>query len=363
MADNQSNAPEQDSNDVNNPNPVAAEPSYAEVMAALESGDSAALDRLMAVQKEEEEEEEQSNPDGENKEGNQPEPVEGQGSQEHNADPNGAAPNAAPNAQPTQNNQPNQEDELRRELHRVKSELGRVGAMQRKMQQLEDELRAVRARASDPNAGQNTGNPNQPAKPELPEKIKTRIEQLRAVDPDLADTLQDMYEATAQRDDHTREDVMRTIEERQQQEEAERFYLEQKAILTEIVPQHEQVFAMPEWKEWKDTLLPNQRAMAESGYALEAAQALQAYAYWYKGKYGNVEQPSPTSSEGGDPNNANANVGTNPTPNHVVEQRNRRIEASAGVRNVPAKPQENFDPEAYFHEQYTKLGKAQGIIK
>lgn len=362
MPNNVSNAPEQDENKGTNTNPVAKEPSYEEVMAALESGDGAALDRLMAVNESDDDSDQDTDEasDGENGNGNEPPVEKDQGSQEDDTrnEPVEAA-NAASNAQPQQNNQPDPNEELRRELHRVKSELGRVGAMQRRMQQLEEELRATRARAS-ANEPANGGNSNQPKEPQIPEKVRTRIEQLRAVDPDLADTLTEMYSSVTESDHATREDVMRAMEEQRHQEEADRFYAEQKQLLSQYVPQHEQVFASPHWAEWKDQLLPGQRAMAESGYAMEVAQAIQAFAHWYKSNYGNPQQ-SPASSQGGDPNAADPNAETGNNRNSVDEQRKRKLEASTGVRNTPAKPTEVFDEQAYFTETYNRLLKDQGL--
>lgn len=364
MPIDKSNAPEQDSNGTVNTNSVGQEPSYTDVMAALEAGDSSALDRLMAVEQGKETEDEEDTSDNEeNTEGKESETDEGQGSQDDSDDEPAEAANAASTAQPTQQNQPDPQEELRRELHRLRSDVGRVAGLQRKVQELERELRTARARtpANEPSP---QGGSNQPAAPQLPDNIRNRIEQLRAIDPDMADILTEMYAASAQRDDHTREDVMREISERQYQEEMDRHYAEQKALLSEYVPEHERVFASPQWQEWKETLLPGQRAMAESGYAVEVAQAINAFAHWLRASQGN-QQSSPASSQGGDPNgnNTNMNAANGGNPNPVVEQRQRKIETSAGVKHTPAKAHEEFDAEQAFSEWYTKLGKANGVIK
>lgn len=364
MSDNQSKTPEQDSNGTVNTNSAGQEPSYTDIMAALEAGDSSALDRLMAVEKGEEDNDKEDT-EG-NKEGEESEGKQTQGSHEDDDsknEPAEAAKNAASTAQPTQQNQPDPNEELRRELHRLRSDVGRVAGLQRKVQQLESELRAARARTHERDDSQQ-GSSNQPAQPKLPENVRIRIEQLRAVDPDLADTLTEMYAASAQRDDHTREDVMREVEERHRQEELDRHFAEQKALLTEWVPEHERIFAAPQWSEWKETLLPGQRAMAESGYAVEVAQAIQAFAHWLRASQESNQQ-SNASSQGGDPNgnNTNLNASNGGNPNPVVEQRQRKIETSAGVKHTPAKAHEEFDAEKAFSEWYTKLGKANGVIK
>lgn len=355
MNDNQSNTPEQDQN--NNPG-MEQEPTYSDIITAIESGNSAELDRLMAVEtaKQGSEFEFEDKDEEEEEEGNtaqrSPEP-----------EPKEAAPDAASTADDnTDKQKPDELEEIRRELHRVKSEAGRVAALQRKVSELEGQLRASRARTSateQPEQGSST----QPAKVEIPDNVRNRIEQLRAVDPDLADTLQEMYTASTQSDQRTREDIMREVEEQRQSEEADRHFAEQKALLSEWIPEHEQVFASNEWSAWKDTLLPGQRAMAESGYAVEVAQAINAFAHWLRASQG-PDQKSSTSSEGGDPNQRNnTNVSNGQVQNPVVEQRNRKIEASAGVRNAPAKAHEEFDADKYFSEVYTQLGKSAGIIK
>lgn len=361
MPIDKSNAPEQDSNGTVNKDSVGQEPSYSDVMAALEAGDSSALDRLMAAEGKEPAKEEPTPGNEENKEGEESETDEGQGSQDDSNDEPAEAANAASTAPNAQKNEPDPQEELRRELHRLRSDVGRVGGLQRKVQELERELRTARARtpANEPSP---QGGSNQPAQPQLPDNIRNRIEQLRAIDPDMADILTEMYAASAQRDDHTREDVMREISERQYQDEMDRQYAEQKALLTEYVPEHERVFSSPQWHEWKETLLPGQRAMAESGYAVEVAQAIQAFAHWLRASQGN-QSPSNASSQGGDPSNLNQNASNNGNPNPVVEQRQRKIETSAGVKHTPAKAHEEFDAERYFHETYTKLGKDAGIIK
>lgn len=363
MSDNQSKTPEQDSNGTVENSSAGQEPSYTDIMAALEAGDSSALDRLMAVEKDEDEDD-NGNTEG-NKEGEESEGKKTQGSQEDddsNKEPVEAA-NAASTAQDATHNQPDPNEELRRELHRLRSDVGRVAGLQRKVQELERELRTARARTHERDDSQQ-GSSTQPAQPKLPDNIRNRIEQLRAVDPELADTLQEMYAASAQRDDHTREDVLRQVEERREQEEMQRHFAEQKALLSEWVPEHEQIFASPQWADWKETLLPGQRAMAESGYALEVAQAIQAFAHWLRASQGNHAQ-SNASSKGGDPNgnNTNMNASNGGNPNPVVEQRQRKIEASAGVKHTPAKAHEEFDAEQYFSQVYNDLGKKNGVLK
>jgi hypothetical protein len=358
--------PSKDTEQLQNTNENSDALDYHAVAAALESNDSSQLNRLMAAEPDKEDEQDPNGvtPDADgNTESNETDTDKGDSSQngvnnEANQGAAGATP-AAP-AAPT-------EDEIRQELHRLKSEVGRVPALQRQLMQLQSELRAERARSSsNVNSNQSTESPT-PKEVTLPDEVKRKIESIREVDPDIADAMELMYknQASQQVDpDALRAELRQEFTAQREEEDAIRFQQEQLSILAQAVPQYQQVFASTEWSQWKDTLSPGKRALAESAHAEDVLVAINSFAHYMQAQMnpqGTHQNTSAASSGGGDPN-ASTNAATSGTSN-IAAARNQKVNASPAVRSTSAKAGVPFDGEAQFHEEYARITKELGIVK
>lgn len=241
---------------------------------------------------------------------------------------------------------------LEQELHRLRSDAGRVPFMQRRLAELERELRAYKARTPDSSKESKSAPTAEAlAKIELDPDTKKEIEDLKEIDPVLARTLERVSKLAIHNANTRTDHVVETFTQSEREAEEQRFYMEQKAELSRMIPRHDEVFSMPEWREWKDTLTPGQRALAESAYANEVAQAIYAFADHMRRREGVTDEDGKTPST--------------PTPKpktEVSEARSRKVGSTADVKSSAAKHDEPFDEDKYFREMYNKIGKDSHIL-
>lgn len=326
--------------------------SYNDIMSALEKGDSQTLTRLMADEEEEgepkqevDEQEDEGNPDSEQDDSPNDDDSK-QELKEEEKEPAASTDDAAVTKTDAE-----RIAELERELHKARSDAGRVPYIQRRIQELERQVRA----AQQPAAPKAADSVKTPQEIEIPAALKKRYDTIRETDPDLADTLEETYRMQVgfahQASTLSVEEVRREQAEREDRE----FFLTEKAKLLSAVPQADTVFAMPEWKAWKESLSPGYRALAESGYADEVVLAIQAFAADYR------------AARGTDPLGQTAQQTQQPPvqkqPSEVEKARQRKVGAAAEVKPAAAKAVEDLDEEKLFAEIYNKLGKEQGLIK
>lgn len=328
---------------------------------ALEKGDTEELDRLMAVADEapenDEEDKEPEVPEVEdtdsteekvpeeddaNESEDSPTEVDDGDSTKDGEDPTEAAVTAASTVTNTE-----REKELERELQRVKSDAGRVPFIQRRMAELERELRAYKAREAQPTPG--TGGTNA-ASVELDPETQREIDELREVDPVMAKTLERVAKAALAAASSRVDQVVTTFTQADQEAEDYRFLSEQKAELLREIPQADQIFATPEWSRWKDTLTPGQRAMAESAYATDVKQAIYAFAAAMQAAQGRPAQPAPAVQQ------------PDPAAEKVKQARNQKVAKSADVSAATARRTVELDEAAFFEEAYNKVGKDNHIL-
>ena len=323
---------------------------FSAISSALASGDTENLDKLMsktATEVQEEVDTNQEVPDtevDENAESGKP-------------DDEGKVPDkdtsvATTEAAPAASTAPAVEDveAIKQELHRYRSDAGRVPHMQRRMAELERELRAYKARTTEgSNDGKTTvGSSVDPKSVVLDEETQRTIDEFKETDPALAKALERVARSAIAAANSRVDTAVTTLTQSEQEAEDYRFYMEQKTELLRVVPQAEQIFATPEWKAWKERLTPGQRAMAESAYATDVSQAIYAFAADMQRLQTNAQA-------------APAAVTTPPEKSEVAEARERKA-ASVETKNTSPKQTADFDAEAYFREQYRKAGKESHIL-
>lgn len=319
------------------------------ISAAVASGDEDALNKLMETQ-EVKNETDESNDDTESNNDSVESDDSGEGANKESNDSSTEEVNkteAATAAASTAVTSSDREKELEKELQRYKSDAGRVPYIQRRMAELERELRAYKARNAQPTKdGETTSDV------ELDEETRREIEELRETDPVLAKTLERVAKAALKAAKTNVDNAVTTLTQAEQEAEDHRFYMEQKQELLREVPNADRIFSTPEWRQWKETLTPGQRAMAESSYANEVKQAIYAFA---AAMQRNNHQP------------ANTQVNTEVDPvqsaeaDKVKEARNRKVSSSPDVKSASAKKAAEFDEDAYFREMYENVRKENHI--
>lgn len=347
--------------EITGPSNTEQELTYAELVAEMEKGASTDLDNLMAREKVAEPEPKEVVPDEllEDKPESTPSETDDKTPVEEGAKPPETTPEAAAAASPAKTDA-DRLAEMERELHKARSDAGRVPYIQRRMQELERELRASKAR---PPVSATTATVDA-SQIEIPPALKKKYDTIRETDPDLADTLEETFRMQTALVHTAQETAVKTVTEEQQEREDAAFFYQEKAKLLQAVPQAEQIFALPAWKEWKASLTPGRRAIASSGYAEEMVQALYAFAADYQAATGQplIQQPTTTAPVATTPA-ATAAVETAPEDNAVKAERERKLAQSAQTSTAAAKATEQFDADKYFKEMYDKLGKEQGTIK
>lgn len=247
-------------------------------------------------------------------------------------------------------------EELKRELHRYKSDAGRVAHLQRRQAELEREVRAYKAR--EVTTAQKDGPEVDVSKAEIPAALKTKIDALREIDPVLAETMEEIAKTTAAVASQKATGVVEVINQQEQEAEDYRFYTEQKQRLTEMVPYADKVFTSPYWKQWKETLSPAKRAMAESGYADEVAVAIHAFTADMQRAYPNeVQTIVPTA-----PVVKQEAPAQTPENKEALEARQRKMATSTETKSHSAKKTEPFDADQLFREIYKNVAKQNHIL-
>lgn len=332
---------------------------FSAISTALAEGNVEELDRLMAAKeadadaaKQAKEQEDNSQDDS----GTTPSDDSTKGKDNEDDQDDGAAGKAA-STDGNQKDEANELELLKQELHRLKSDAGRVAHLQRTVQTLQQQIRAHEqtARTSQPST-----TPQKNDKKEIPEHLRKRIDALKEIDPDLADTFDAFAKTMVDTAEERANEVRQTVEERHREQEDIQFWKEQKAELYRYVPRCDEIFQMPQWQEWKESLTsPGIRGLIESGYAQDMATAIQMFAYEMQ-KQGMTQRGA--SSEGGDPNaNTNADAASSHSK-EVAEARARKVGAAADVKSSAAKKETELDPQAQFQELYRKLAKENHVL-
>lgn len=250
---------------------------------------------------------------------------------------------------------------LERELHTFKSDAGRVPYMQRRLQELERELRDTKLSRKAEDAVK-TAQPDTPATRDIPENLKKKIAALRDIDPDLADTLEEGFKASITATGPTvdaakvAKDMIQDAFRQQDEAKEQEFIQQQFDTLVSRVPQAPQIFKTPEWQQWKDTLTPGRRALAESMYADEVQIAIGAFVQDMQAKFGKPNANSNSAPVTKQPSAEDTAVGE-----RVRESRERKLEAQTDAKGVAAKgTKPKLSEEEQFANFYAQIRKDSG---
>lgn len=241
-------------------------------------------------------------------------------------------------------------DRLRQEVHRYKSDAGRVPFTQKRMQEMEREIATLRA-AKAAESGTSEGGDV-----ELDADTKAIIDELRVTDPVMAKALEAVAKKAITTATTKVTSAFNEYSKTTQEADDERYFADQYSLLTSQIPQAPQIFASNEWKQWKQTLTPNRRAMAESVHAEEVATAI--YAFAADMQRGAVVQTPPVLPPA--PAAPAAQEQTEAVQK-AIQERARKVTSAAEVSPAAARVAEEFDEEKAYLDMYNKIAKANHI--
>lgn len=339
-------------------NPTTEDELATALNTAVSDGNLEEVERLMTFElpeppakEEEEEPEEEVIPDEvpDDKTNEEPTEVVEEGEQKEEA---ATEPDAASKPEETVEEKDDNKDRDA-ELHRLRSEVGRLPYLRRRTQELERELRDAKLNRTvgspDPNAAPNN------AKPVIPESLQKRLTALKDIDPDLAETLEETINALRQDHEQRSSALIKEVTEANDARDDEEFIREQYQVLTTKMPMAPEIFASPEWKSWKTTLTPARLAFATSVYADEVEVAIQAFLNDMQARVQHESGTAPVQA-------ATTPVPTQepaPVVSKVQEARNRKMATGASTpSSVAAKTGSvQLDEEKQFSEFYKQVQK------
>jgi cytochrome c556 len=216
---------------------------------------------------------------------------------------------------------------LEKENHSLRSQAGRVPAVQRKLAKLDKELEALRA------------SPSSQTSTKVKPKVDELLKDVRATDPVLADAISNALAAaiseiekeTITKDEQTLRTLRETTAEEYREAEATR--------LLEMYPEAPAVFQSPQWSEWKKAQPERVRALALSDNADEVALAFELFARDLQSRYPDM-MPAPAATHEVDTDKAR----------QIEETRNRQkqTQPQGGTHKTPVKGRMPMDAESLF---------------
>lgn len=331
MPTNLSNANNEDEQTIQT---TSEEDNLKAIFEASYSGNSEESDRLFKEPVGEQEVEENTDPVEETDPVEQDDNIQVTSTPEDNAEPTPETP-PAPST-----------DELatlRQELHRAKSDAGRVPHLNRRVQELERQLISLQNPAT---------KPDTPA--EIPANLKTRLEKMKEIDPETAELMEEMFKTVNGRTEETAAAYQRYVDLQKQREEEAHLHAEYSKVVAAI-PEAEEVFRSREWEDWKSRLTPNHRAMADSIHANEVINALQAFRYDAQHLFGGYKWGKQTAAPAQVADTPSTPPQSSATARAVETSRQARLANSTTVKESAARATNEPDIAALFEQAYNKV--------
>ena len=240
-------------------------------------------------------------------------------------------------------------EQLRQELHRLKSDAGRIPFLQSRMKELERELREAKLSRKVTGDTSSDGKSSNQKVVDVPDNLKGKIAELREVDPSLADLLEDMARSLRTETHETANRVVSSWTETERELEEQRVIQEESQKLTAEVPWAPEAFRSQEWQNWKETLTPGRRALAESMYADEVKIALSAFVADMQARQGSVNNAAQVTS---------TQSVVDESSEKIKQDRARKLGAGAAAPAPASKgAKQVLSEDALFQEYYEQIQK------
>lgn len=252
-----------------------------------------------------------------------------------------ATPEAAPDAASAKANDQPDIKALLDKIHRLESAAGRVDYLQARLTQLEREKKIA--------AKQQAEKPAETPTP-APRKSDEKIQKLKAIDPDMAETLETLREEL-EKEFETKFSPKQTESEVNQEDSDIQAELER---LRRVHQDTDQILygpARPLWDQWKSTLTPEQRAWAESDRAEEVSAALFAF----KQAVSASQQTPPAAAQSATPEET-------PADDKSAQARERKLRGSTTSTNPAIKSKGVSDVDKLFSEMYNEIQQRDGLV-
>ena len=212
---------------------------------------------------------------------------------------------------------------LQKENQSLRSQAGRVPHVQRKLDEMDKKLAQLMA------------SPSSQASAKITPKVEQLLKDIDDTDPTLAKALKEVVATAVEGIDE--EHRSREIENlRALREQEARAYQETEAQrLLQMYPMAPQVFASPQWAEWKKEQPDHVLKLAQASDADAVALAFELYARDMQAKYPETVAPK---------------LENNDEANRVEEERKRKKQTAANLDrgNAPLKDKGPADPAALF---------------
>ena len=238
-------------------------------------------------------------------------------------------------------------DRAAQELHRYKSDHGRVAAYQRKADRLEKELEQLRKqKAQQPPPRENLAAA---LNIESDEDFKALLE----ADPTFARLHERQLKKIAEGIEQTYGKQIEELRTRFVQTEEDQYFRQEQQKLLTAVPNAVEVISHPAWREFKDNSPAGVRTLAESDKAEDLLLAMQLYAAYVQNAYPQEAAPNnePLKEQTKD----------TPTESKIVQERQRKLQGSPGVSKPQPTPSAVAeDDEALFKRYYEQARKENG---
>lgn len=214
-------------------------------------------------------------------------------------------------------------EEARNVQHRLKSDAGRVPGLQRKLAELDKKLQEMAERSAATNE-----NGDDASKDAFDNE---HLAIIRETDPTLAAAIEKSISAALVAANKRSVEAARVVTDTFRQEEEEAALKQEWDILVQEAPDAPEIFRSQEWDEWKQTITPSMRMLAESSVAEDVLIAIDRFNKTMGRTQ--VVQPSP-----------------------VQEARERKLKTRTPGSEGPSSPSNTtLDPEAYFNKMYKDL--------
>lgn len=227
---------------------------------------------------------------------------------------------------------------LANENHKLRSQAGRVPHVQRRLQELDKKLADLETKKSTPS--------NQPS-----DVVLEKLKGIKETDPELAQAIADaVAAATSGLTEQLHNKDRETLHLLREQELAQQHENEIDRLLV-MYPNAVEVFQSKTWKDWKATLSPGIKALAESDNADDVAHAFEMYGQAMLEKHPELAPKEEHS--------ATPVTKTNPEAEKIEQQRQRKKQTTAvvGSPNASGKVAVPDDPDALFKKYFAQIQK------
>lgn len=237
-------------------------------------------------------------------------------------------------------------DKATKENHALRSQAGRVPHVQRRVKELDEKLEALQKQLASPSSQAST---------KITPKVEKLLEGLKGTDPELADTIAAAIAAATEglAEDNARH-TQETLTLLRDQQAAQHNEAELDRLL-EMYPNAPDVFASPQWSDWKKGQTTAIRTLAGSDSADDVAFVFEKYAADMIAKYPELAK----AKDGSTGEAAPAPTDAEKKAQQVEAERQRRKESSVNIGNPEAAGKVSLpdDPNALFVKYSDEIRK------